>query len=68
MSLPKSYWPVVAIIVLLSEGLIAHAIGDMVSPHGYIWSKTLLSISLVEIIFNINWCTCLYGALANGFL
>ena len=39
----------------------------MVSPHGYIWLKNLLSISLVTSIFNIIFCTRFTGALASVF-
>ena len=35
--------------------------------HGYIWSKTMLSGSLVTCIFNIDWCTRSTISLACGF-
>ena len=37
-------------------------------PHGYIWSKTLLSRSLVTVIFNITSCTRSTRVLDCGFL
>ena len=68
MSLTKRDWTGVAWIVQWEESLIAHAIYASVSPHGYIYSKTLLSRYLVTRIFNITWCTCSTGALVCEFL
>ena len=67
MSMPKTYCHGVAVIVRW-EALIAHAKYSRISTHGYIWSKILLSRSLVKSIFNIIWYTRFTRALSWGLL
>ena len=48
--------------------ILAYDIYARVSPHGYIWSNNLLSVSLVISIFNITLCTRSTEELAWGLL
>ena len=67
ISLPKTIFPGVAIIVRWEEAFISQDIYVRVSPHGYIWSKILLSIYFVTSVFNITWCTQSNGELSCRF-